>query len=60
MTIQLTPAQHAILDHAIQHTAGRIDWFPPTINGGARSKVLQGLANRALISPDRRRLGRRP
>jgi hypothetical protein len=52
MTIQLTPAQHAILDHAIQHTAGRLDWFPPTINGGARSKVLQGLANRALISPN--------
>jgi hypothetical protein len=52
MTIQITPAQHAILDHAIQHTAGRIDWFPPTINGGARSKMLQGLANRALISPN--------
>jgi len=52
MTIQLTPAQHAILDHAIQYTAGRLDWFPPTINGGARSKVLKGLANRALISPN--------
>jgi hypothetical protein len=50
MTIQLTPTQQAILDHALQHTAGRIDWFPPHIHGGAQQKVLEGLCNRALIT----------
>lgn len=50
-TIQLTPAQHAILAHAIHHTAGKIDWFPDNIKGGARKKVLDGLCLRALIIP---------
>ena len=49
-TIQLTPAQHAILAYAINHTDGKIDWFPDNIKGGARQKVLAGLANRALIA----------
>ena len=39
-----------MLDHAIHHTEGRIDWFPEHIKGGARQKVLQGLFNRALIT----------
>ena len=47
-TIQLTAAQNAILAHAIEHTQGQIDWFPDTIKGGARQKVLAGLANRGL------------
>lgn len=47
-TTQLTTTQHAILAHAIEHTQGRIDWFPETVNGGARVKVLGGLANRRL------------
>ena len=46
----LTPTQHAILTHAIEHTAGHIDWFPDNIKGGARKKVLDSLANRGLIS----------
>jgi len=50
-TIALTTTQHAMLAHAIDHTAGRIDWFPENIKGGARQKVLQGLFNRALITP---------
>ena len=49
--IQLTPAQHAILSHAHQHTDGKINWFPDNINGGARKKVLDGMFNRALITP---------
>jgi len=49
-TITLTPAQHAILAHALEHSDGRIDWFPEHIQGGARRKVLDGLANRALIA----------
>jgi len=50
--IQLTPAQHAILAHALEHTGGKIDWFPDNIKGGARKKVLDGLFNRALITSD--------
>jgi len=51
-TTQLTPAQHAILAHAVVHTSGKIDWFPDNIKGGARKKVLDGLFNRALITTD--------
>jgi hypothetical protein len=50
MTTQLTPTQQAILTHAHQHTAGKIEWFPENIKGGARQKVLDGLFNRALIT----------
>ena len=49
--IQLTPAQHAILAHAHNHTDGKITWFPDNIKGGARKKVLDGMFNRALITP---------
>ncbi len=45
-TTQLTPAQHAILAYALEHTDGKIDWFPDNIKGGARKKVLDGLFNR--------------
>ena len=51
-TSQLTPTQHAILAHAIEHTDGQIEWFPDNIKGGARKKVLDGLFNRALVTPD--------
>jgi hypothetical protein len=53
MTIQLSPTQHAILAHAIEHTEGKITWFPDNIKGGARQKVLDGLLIRALISAHR-------
>lgn len=49
-TLTLTPAQHAILAYALEHSDGRIEWFPEHIQGGARRKVLEGLANRALIA----------
>ncbi len=52
MTIQLTPAQQAILAHAHQHTEGKISWFPENIKGGARKKVIDGLFKRALITYD--------
>ena len=51
-TTQLTPAQHAILAKAINSSGGKIDWFPDNIKGGARKKVLDGMFNRALITPD--------
>lgn len=46
--VPLTPAQRAILAQAVRYAEGRIDWFPPTIHGGARFKVLAGLAKRGL------------
>ena len=51
-TTQLTPAQHAILAKAINTSAGKIEWFPDNIKGGARKKVLDGMFNRALITTD--------
>ena len=50
MTIQLSPSQQLILDHAAQTNDGKLDWFPDTIKGGARKKVLDSLFNRALIT----------
>jgi len=51
-TMQLTPAQHAILAYALEHTSGKIDWFPDNIKGGARKKVIDSLFNRALVTTD--------
>ena len=51
-TTQLTPAQHAILAKAVNTSACKIEWFPEHIKGGARKKVLDGMLNRALITPD--------
>jgi hypothetical protein len=51
-TTQLTPAQHAILAKAINTSGGKIEWFPDNVKGGARKKVLEGMFNRALITPD--------
>jgi len=51
MSIQLTPAQHTILAHAHNYSDGKIIWFPDNIKGGARKKVLDGMFNRALITP---------
>lgn len=51
-TIQLTPAQHAILAKAINTSCGKIDWFPEHVKGGARKKVLDAMFNRALITTD--------
>jgi len=51
-TTQLTPAQHAILAKAINTNGGKVEWFPDNIKGGARKKVLEGMANRAFIALD--------
>ncbi len=49
LEFKLTDTQHQVLTHAIQHTQGRIDWFPEHIKGGARQKVIEALYNKALI-----------
>ena len=51
MTTTLNPNQQVILEHAVQHSGGKIIWFPEHIKGGARAKVLEGLFKRALITP---------
>ncbi|MGV0961418.1 MAG: DUF3489 domain-containing protein, partial [Limnohabitans sp.] len=52
MDTTLNPNQQAILKRAVQDSAGTITWFPEHIKGGARSKVLESLFKRALITPD--------
>ena len=52
--VPLTPAQHAILAHALDHAEGRIEWFPDNVKGGARQKVLDGLAKRGLAKQARK------
>ena len=52
MATTLNPNQQAILERAVQNSAGKIAWFPEHIKGGARAKVLEGLFKRALITPD--------
>jgi hypothetical protein len=52
MAITLNPNQQAILEHAVQNAGGKIAWFPEHIKGGARTKVLEALFKRALITPD--------
>ena len=52
MATTLNPNQQAILERAVQDSAGKIAWFPEHIRGGARAKVLEGLFKRGLITPD--------
>ena len=48
--ITLSATQQAILSTAVGQHGGRIEWFPDTVKGGARQKVIDGLFNRALIT----------
>ena len=47
--VTLNDTQTAVLTHAIDHTQGKVEWFPDTIKGGARKKVIEGLFTRAMI-----------
>jgi hypothetical protein len=51
-TAQLSASQQLILNHAALNTDGKLLWFPETLKGGARKKVLDSLFNRALITSD--------
>ena len=51
-TIQLTPTQTQVLQYALDHNDGQVVWFPDSVKGGARKKVLDGLFNRALVTTD--------
>ncbi|MFC7422074.1 DUF3489 domain-containing protein [Iodobacter arcticus] len=50
--ITLTATQHAVLSHAIQNTADKLEWFPAKVQGIIRQRVVNGLLNRGLISAD--------
>lgn len=47
--ITLSANQSAVLTHAIEQTQGKLEWFPETIKGGARQKVIEALFSRGLI-----------
>jgi len=49
---QLSASQQQILNYAAINTDGKLVWFPETLKGGARKKVLDSLFNRALITTD--------
>ena len=51
-TIQLTHTQTQVLQYALDHNDGQVVWFPESVKGGARKKVLDGLFNRALVTTD--------
>lgn len=51
-TIQITSTQTQVLQHALDHNDGKVVWFPESVKGGARKKVLDGLFNRALVTTD--------
>ena len=48
--IKLTDTQRQVLEHAADLPDGCITWFPPSVKGGARKKVIDGLINRSLIT----------
>jgi hypothetical protein len=45
----LSATQIFVLNAAADHTLRRVEAFPDSVNGGARTKVLAGLAARGLI-----------
>ncbi len=49
--MKLTETQRQILKRAVKTTDGKLGWFPDNLKGGARKKVIDGLFNRALITP---------
>jgi len=53
MTHKISPAQQQILSHAAKHTDGKLMWFPETIKGGAKKKVIDSLFSRSLITTDK-------
>lgn len=46
---KLTETQTTILKDAAHHPDGNIEPLPPTLRGGARAKIIEGLLARGLI-----------
>ena len=49
-SIKLTDTQRQVLEHAADHPDGLVTWFPDNVKGGARTKVVDGLFNKALVT----------
>jgi hypothetical protein len=47
---KLPDTQRQILEHAADQPDGCINWFPPSVKGGARKKVIDSMINRCLIT----------
>ena len=50
--IKLSDTQKQILKRAAKTADGKLAWFPDTLKGGARKKVIDALFSRALITSD--------
>lgn len=50
--MKLTDTQTLILNAAIQSSGGQLSWFPDSLKGGARDKVLGSLLRQGLIQID--------
>lgn len=49
---KLTDTQRHVLEVAANDPSGQISWFPPSVKGGARTKVVAGLLARGLVTND--------
>lgn len=49
-TLKLTETQTTVLNQAAYRPDGNIEPLPPTLRGGARAKVIEGLLARDLIT----------
>lgn len=54
MSHKLTTTQQAILTHAHEHHDGKVEWFPETLKGGAKTKTLESLTKAGLIAQRKR------
>ena len=50
--IKLTDTQRQILERGACNSDTRLTWFPDSLKGGARTKVIASLQQRGLIKPD--------
>ncbi|MDP1904518.1 MAG: DUF3489 domain-containing protein [Pseudomonadota bacterium] len=50
MIAKLTPTQTAIVEAAAGRTDGNIEPLPATLRGGARTKVIEGLIAKGLVT----------
>lgn len=48
--VKLTPTQTTILEAAAGRTDGNIEPLPATLRGGARTKVIEGLIAKSLVT----------
>jgi len=49
MNAMITTTQRAIIEHAIEHSRGKIEWFPDTINRGLQAGLLNAMLRKELI-----------